>query len=66
MMHSIYDGDEREAKKNAYDAMMMSEVPDETILQFESLEEFLVAMSPRKNCDYASPEAPLVQNFSCK
>ena len=52
------DGDEREAKRAAYDAMkghpdllLVSEFADETIFHFESLDDFAVSMSPKANLD---------------
>lgn len=51
-----YDGDEREVKKNAYEAMMahpglalFKEIADESVFQFDSLQDFMDSMSPKKN-----------------
>jgi ubiquinone/menaquinone biosynthesis C-methylase UbiE len=50
------DGDEREAKKAAYQAMMkhkrlilVNELPDETVFEFDSLDDFMSSMTPKKN-----------------
>lgn len=50
------DGDERQAKKDAYAAMMnhsnlllLHEISDETIFQFDSPQDFVDSMSPKKN-----------------
>lgn len=51
------DGDERKEKTNAYSSMLdaqdllekVEEIPDETILQFESYEDFVEVMKPKKN-----------------
>lgn len=53
-----YDGDEREAKKDAYAAMMahpglvlFREIADESVFQFDSLQDFMESMSPKRNIE---------------
>jgi ubiquinone/menaquinone biosynthesis C-methylase UbiE len=53
-----FDGDERQVKWFAYNAMLLHrrltwvvEIPDETIFQFDSLEDFLASMSPKQKID---------------
>jgi len=50
------DGDERKEKKTAYEAMLshekldpVCEINDETVFQFQSLEDFIDSMSPEKS-----------------
>lgn len=52
------DGDERKEKAMAYQKMMghselaaVSEMADETVFQFQSVEGFIEAMTPQKNLD---------------
>lgn len=52
------DGDERENKKVAYGMLKrfsgyteVGEIQDETVLQFDSLEDFMKAMSPKTNVE---------------
>ncbi len=57
-----YDGDEREVKKNAYAAMMehpglvlFKEIADESVFQFDSLQDFMDSMSPKKDIPAIEP-----------
>lgn len=50
------DGDEREEKKIAYNILKnhsgyteIAEIPDETIFHFDSLNDFITTMAPKKN-----------------
>ena len=61
------DGDERMAKRDAYDAIMSNhklkhfiEFYDETIFQFDSVEDFIESLNPRKNL--ANISTFLIQN----
>jgi ubiquinone/menaquinone biosynthesis C-methylase UbiE len=52
------DGDEREEKASAYKAMMshsglilIKEIPDETVFQFDSLADFIDSMEPKRNIE---------------
>lgn len=52
------DGDEREQKRTAYTAIKnfkdwkeISEMVDETVFQFESVEDFTTSLSPKKNLE---------------
>ncbi|MDP2629714.1 MAG: class I SAM-dependent methyltransferase [Candidatus Harrisonbacteria bacterium] len=52
------DGDERKEKEAAYKAMgshkglkLTQEIADETIFQFQSLNDFMESMAPKKNLD---------------
>lgn len=56
------DGDEREEKRIAYEAMSshtglvpVKELPDETIFQFDSLDDFIQSMCPKANLDQLEP-----------
>ncbi len=49
------DGDERQEKRAAYNALKthqgyaeIAEIPDETIFRFESLDDFMTTMAPKK------------------
>lgn len=62
-----YDGDEREVKNDAYAAMMahpglvlFKEIADESVFQFDSLQDFMDSMSPKK--DIGGIEPFLVQH----
>lgn len=62
-----YDGDERQAKKDAYAAMMahpglvlFKEIADESMFRFDSLQDFMGSMIPKKNI--AAIEPFLVQH----
>ena len=57
-----FDGDEREVKRLAYAAMMehprlssIAEVDDESVFQFDSLQDFMDSMSPKKNVPGVEP-----------
>lgn len=56
IMFDACDGDEREEKASAYHAMMVHsgivlvrEIDDETIFRFDSVDDFIFSMSPKKN-----------------
>lgn len=57
MLFDTCDGDEKKEKAFAYYSLLNSkdileeveEIPDETILQFDSYEDFLDIMKPKKN-----------------
>ncbi|MBI2474185.1 MAG: methyltransferase domain-containing protein [Candidatus Taylorbacteria bacterium] len=57
-----YDGDEREVKKESYAAMMthpnlklFKEIADESVFQFDSLQDFMESMSPKKSIGAIEP-----------
>ena len=67
IIFDAYDGDEREVKALAYEAMffhpglfLVVEIGDESIFQFDSLEDFLESMSPKQSL--ADIESFLVQH----
>lgn len=54
------DGDEREEKRIAYNALKshsgykeVAEIPDETIFRFDSIDDFMATMNPQKNVSEA-------------
>lgn len=58
LLFNACDGDEREEKTAAYKAMMghprlqsIEETGDETIFQFDSVEDFIASMMPKKNLE---------------